>query len=112
MTQFASFLGVPFSDLSVTGTALWDNRRKHHVGAVTQAAVGFIFQVQITSDQSVEKVIEVFRKAEDGCYASDIIRSLTPMRAHLSLNGEEVLVDKRGPEIPDIPRGEMGWHHR
>jgi len=82
------------------------------VGGIAQAAVGFIFRVEIKSDQPVDKVIEVFRKAEDGCYASDIIRSLTPMRAHLSLNGEEVVVDKRGAEIPDIPRTDMGWHHR
>jgi hypothetical protein len=103
---------VPFKDLSVTATALWDNRRKHRVGDLSQAAIGFIFQVEIASDEPVDKIIEVFQKAEDGCYASDIIRNMTPMRAHVSLNGREVFVHKEGGDIPDIPESEKGWHHR
>lgn len=103
---------MPFQELTVNATALWDNRRKHRVGDLPQAAIGFIFRVEFVSDQPEAKVIEVFQKAEDGCYASDIIRNMTPMRAHLSLNGREVFVHKKGQEIPEISDSDKGWHHR
>ena len=75
-----------------------------------QAALGFIFKVNIVSDQPAERIIEMFSVAEDGCYASDTVRNPVPMRAHLLVNGEEVAVDKRGEEIPDLvdPR----WQYR
>ena len=57
------------------------------------------------SDAPKEKLIELLKHAEDGCYASDVVRNKTPLRAHLIVNGEEAYVHKNGPEIPDVPAG-------
>ena len=82
---------------------LWDNRRKFRIADLAQGTLGFIFRVHITSDQPRERVIELLQRAEDGCYASDALRNAVPMRAHLSLNGEEIHVQGVGGEVPDVP---------
>jgi hypothetical protein len=108
LTQFASVLNVPFSDLKVHATLLWDNRYKYNIAAISQASLGFVFTVSINSDEPVERIKDLFRQAEEGCYASDAIRNPVPMRAHLIQNGQEILVDKRGGEVPDVSA--QDWH--
>ena len=103
--QSASYLEVPFDNLEVDATVLWDNRRKFNIAEMDQAALGIIFKINMESDSPEEKLIEVLKHAEDGCYASDVVRNATPLRAHLTLNGEEAYVHKNGAEIPDLPAG-------
>lgn len=103
--QSASYLEVPFDNLEVDATVLWDNRRKFNIANMDQAALGIIFKIEMESNSPNKKLIEVLKHAEDGCYASDVVRNATPLRAHLTLNGEEAYVHKNGAEIPDLPAG-------
>ena len=50
-------------------------------------------------------MVALLKHAEDGCYASDVVRNETPLRAHLIVNGDEMYVHKNGGEIPDVPAG-------
>jgi hypothetical protein len=102
LTQYASFLGVPIADLEVRAQLFWDNRRKHGVGDLPQAALGFTFRVAVSTDAPEARVREVFERAEEACYASDTLRNAVPMRAHLALNGREIAVQRRGGEIPAV----------
>ncbi len=105
LTQSAAFLEILFTDLEVEATVLWDNRRKFNIADLDQAALGMIFNVEIKSDEPEDKLIELLLHAEDGCYASDVVRNTTPLRAHLIVNGEEAYIHKNGAEIPDLPSG-------
>jgi len=105
LTQSAGFLEIHFTALEVEATVLWDNRRKFNVAELEQAALGIIFNIEMTSDEPSEKLIELLKHAEDGCYASDVVRNKTPLRAHLIVNGEEAYIHKNGAEIPDLPAG-------
>ena len=44
------------------------------------------------SDEPKAKLIELLKHAEDGCYASDVVRNKTPIRAHLIVNDDELYV--------------------
>ncbi len=103
--QSAAYLEVPFTGLEVEATVLWDNRRKFKIADLEQAAMGLVFNIDMRSDEPKEKLIELLKHAEDGCYASDVVRNKTPLRAHLVVNGEEAYVHKSGAEIPDLPTG-------
>jgi len=105
LTQSAAFLEILFTDLEVEATVLWDNRRKFNIADLDQAALGMIFNVEIKSDEPEDKLIELLLHAEDGCYASDVVRNTTPLRAHLIVNGEEAYIHKNGAEIPALPSG-------
>ena len=105
LTQSAAFLEILFTDLEVEATVLWDNRRKFNIADLDQAALGMIFNVEIKSDEPEDKLIELLLHAEDGCYAADVVRNTTPLRAHLIVNGEEAYIHKNGAEIPDLPSG-------
>ena len=103
ITQSAAYMDVVFSKLEVEATVLWDNRRKFNVVEMDQAALGLIFNTHMDTDESEEKMIELLKHAENGCYASDVVRNPTPIRAHLTINGKEAYVHKSGAEIPDLP---------
>ena len=105
ITQSGGYLEIHFTELEVEATVLWDNRRKFNIADLEQAAVGIIFNINMKSDEPEDKLIELLKHAEDGCYASDVVRNKTPLRAHLIVNGEEAYVHKNGDEIPDIPTG-------
>ena len=105
ITQSAAFMDVPFTALEVEATVLWDNRRKFNIANLEQAALGLIFHIDLRSDAPKNKSIEMLKHAEAGCYASDVVRNKTPLRAHLIVNGEEAYVHKSGAEIPDLPAG-------
>lgn len=105
ITQSAGFLGTHYSNLEVEATVLWDNRRKFKVADLEQASLGIIFNISLETDEPREKVIELLKHAEDGCYASDVVRNQTPLRAHLTVNGIETYVHKFGDDIPDLPAG-------
>lgn len=96
ITGWSSFLDVPFTSLSVEGQIIWDQRYKHVIGGLSNAIRGFVFRVTLESDAPREKVIETFRKSENGCYASDAIRSSVPMRAQLTVNGPKMWTLVRG----------------
>ena len=61
--------------------------------------------IDIETDAPKDKLIELLKHAEDGCYASDVVRNPTPLRAHLTVNGEEAYVHESGGKIPDLPAG-------
>ncbi len=105
LTQSAAYLDVRFSGLEVEATVLWDNRRKFKIADLAQASLGIIFEIHMESEEPKEKLIELLKHAEDGCYASDVVRNKTPLRAHLNVNGEEAYVHKNGAEIPKLPAG-------
>lgn len=105
LTQSGGYLEIHFTELEVEATVLWDNRRKFNIADLEQAAVGIIFNINMKSDEPEDKLIELLKHAEDGCYASDVVRNKTPLRAHLIVNGDEAYVHKNGDEIPDIPTG-------
>ena len=105
ITQSAAYMDVVFSKLEVEATVLWDNRRKFNIAEMDQAALGLIFKINIDTGETEEKMIELLKHAENGCYASDVVRNPTPIRAHLTINGEEAYVLKSGAEIPDLPAG-------
>lgn len=105
ITQSAAYLNVQFTGLTVEATVLWDNRRKFKISDLDQAALGVVFNVDVVSDSSREELIEVLKHAEDTCYASDVVRNRTPLRAHLTVNGDDAYVHKSGAEIPDLPAG-------
>ncbi len=105
ITQSAAYMDVVFSKLEVEATVLWDNRRKFNVVEMDQAALGLIFKIDMDTDEPAEKMVELLKHAENGCYASDVVRNPTPIRAHLTINGEEAYVLKSGAEIPDLPAG-------
>jgi hypothetical protein len=103
LTQFASLLDVPFSDLTVEAELAWDNRHKWGVVDLGHLTMGFVFRVSMNSDAPRERVIEVLRRAEEGCYASDALRNAIPMRAELALNGEPIHAQGHNGEVPDFP---------
>lgn len=105
ITQSAGFLDIHYNSLEVEATVLWDNRRKFGIADLEQASLGIIFNIDMQSDAPKEKLIELLKHAEDACYASDVIRNKTPIRAHLIVNEEEAYVHKNGAEIPDVPAG-------
>ncbi len=105
ITQSAAFLEIHFTDLEVEAIVLWDNRRKFNIADLEQAALGMIFNIEIKSDEPRDKLVELLKHAEDGCYASDVVRNKTPLRAHLIVNGKEAYIHKNGAEIPDLPAG-------
>mgnify|MGYP001367246612 CR=1 FL=1 len=105
LTQSAGFLEIHFTSLEVEATVLWDNRRKFNIADLEQAALGVIFNIDMQSEAPQEKLIELLKHAEDGCYASDVLRNKTPIRAHLMVNGAEAYVHKNGAEIQDLPAG-------
>lgn len=105
ITQSAAYMNVQFTGLAVEATVLWDNRRKFKISDLDQAALGVVFNVDVETDSSREKLIEVLKHAEDTCYASDVVRNRTPLRAHLTVNGDDAYVHKSGAEIPDLPAG-------
>ena len=105
ITQSAAFLEIHFTDLEVEAIVLWDNRRKFNIADLDQAALGMIFNIEIKSDEPRDKLVELLKHAEDGCYASDVVRNKTPLRAHLIVNGKEAYIHKNGAEIPDLPAG-------
>ena len=105
LTQSGGYLEIHFTELEVEATVLWDNRRKFNIADLEQAAVGIIFNINMKSDEPEDKLIELLKHAEDGCYASDVVRNKTPLRAHLIVNGEEAYVHTNGDEIPDLPTG-------
>ena len=105
ITQSAAFLEIHFTDLEVEAIVLWDNRRKFNIADLDQAALGMIFNIEIKSDELRDKLVELLKHAEDGCYASDVVRNKTPLRAHLIVNGKEAYIHKNGAEIPDLPAG-------
>ena len=105
LTQSAGYLDIHYTALEVEATVLWDNRRKFNIADLAQASLGMIFDIHMKSDEPKAKLIELLKHAEDGCYASDVVRNKTPIRAHLIVNGDELYVHKNGAEIPDIPKG-------
>ena len=105
ITQSAAFLEIHFTDLEVEAIVLWDNRRKFNIADLEQAALGMIFNIEIKSDEPRDKLVELLKHAEDGCYASDVVRNKTPLRAHLIVNGKEAYIHKNGADIPDLPAG-------
>ena len=105
ITQSAGFLETHYTSLEVEATVLWDNRRKFGIADLTQASLGIIYNIYIASDEPEEKLVALLKHAEDGCYASDVVRNETPLRAHLIVNGDEMYVHKNGREIPDVPVG-------
>ena len=106
MTQFASLLDVPFTDLQVDAEIAWDNRHKWGVLDLGHLTLGFIFRVSITSDAPPERVIALLQRAEEGCYASDALRNAIPLRAELRLNGERIHTQGSNGEVPEFaPHG-------
>ncbi len=105
ITQSAAFLEIHFTDLEVEAIVLWDNRRKFNIADLDQAALGMIFNIEIKSDEPRDKLVELLKHAEDSCYASDVVRNKTPLRAHLIVNGKEAYIHKNGADIPDLPAG-------
>ena len=105
LTQSAGYLDIHYTALEVEATVLWDNRRKFNIADLAQASLGMIFDIHMKSDEPKAKLIELLKHAEDGCYASDVVRNKTPIRAHLIVNDDELYVHNNGGKIPDIPRG-------
>ncbi|HIA80551.1 MAG TPA: hypothetical protein EYO02_00275 [Rhodospirillales bacterium] len=105
ITQSAGFLETHYTSLEVEATVLWDNRRKFSIADLAQASLGIIYNIHMESDEPEDKLIALLKHAEDGCYASDVVRNETPLRAHLIVNGDEMYVHKNGAEIPDVPAG-------
>jgi uncharacterized OsmC-like protein len=103
LTQYAALLDVPFSDLTVEAEMAWDNRHKWGVVDLGHLTQGFVFRVAVTSPASPERVIELLRRAEEGCYASDALRNAIPMRAELRLNGATVHTQGVNGEVPEFP---------
>lgn len=65
----------------------------------------------MVSEEPVERVIDLFRRADDNCYASETVRSEVPTLARLTLNGREVLVESRKGEIAPVA-DENWWFSR
>ena len=105
ITQSAGFLETHYTALEVEATVLWDNRRKFSIADLAQASLGIIYNIHMESDEPEDKLVALLKHAEDGCYASDVVRNETPLRAHLIVNGDEMYVHKNGAEIPDVPAG-------
>jgi hypothetical protein len=103
LTQFASLLDVPFTDLEVEAELAWENRHKWGIVDLGHLTLGFVFRVSIASDAPPERVIALLQRAEQGCYASDALRNAIPMRAELSLNGQPIHTQGANGPVPDFP---------
>ena len=68
-----------------------------------------VFDIHMKSDEPKAKLIELLKHAEDGCYASDVVRNKTPICAHLIVNGDELYVHNNGARSPGYPQGPSLW---
>jgi putative redox protein len=89
-TRHAALLGLQFDSLETSARGHWDRRGQYGIGGAEPSFKDMTIETKVTTKDSVEKVVEVTKRAHDGCPMHATIVKAMKVTDKLFVNGREV----------------------